>query len=91
MPSDHHRPQYASAGEALTHGSLAGWPFTRHTKPGWRWAYVRLTPTEATIASSYYTVPRCPDDEKAPIPIGTACEGEELLVLDAELNPTRPG
>jgi amino acid adenylation domain-containing protein len=39
-------------------------------------------PTEATIASSHYTVPRCPDDERASIPIGTACEGEELLVLD---------
>jgi hypothetical protein len=35
-PSAHHRPQYAFAGEALTHGSLAGWPLTRHTKPGCR-------------------------------------------------------
>jgi len=44
-------------------------------------------PTEATIASSYYTVPRCPIDSRQPIPIGTACEGEELLVLDAALRP----
>jgi amino acid adenylation domain-containing protein len=43
-------------------------------------------PTEATIASSYYTVPACPTDESAAVPIGTACEGEELLVLDASLN-----
>ena len=42
-------------------------------------------PTEATIASSYYTVPTCPDDPTAPIPIGTACDGEELLVLDERL------
>jgi amino acid adenylation domain-containing protein len=42
-------------------------------------------PTEATIASSYYTVPRCPDDEREPVPIGTACDGEELMVLDREL------
>ena len=39
-------------------------------------------PTETTIASSYYTVPKCPVDEHAPIPIGRPCEGEDLLVLD---------
>jgi hypothetical protein len=33
-PSAHHRPQYALAGEAFTHGSLVGTPLTRHTKPG---------------------------------------------------------
>jgi len=48
-------------------------------------------PTEATIASSYYTVPRCPEDERAPIPIGTPCEGEELLALDDTLQPVSPG
>jgi amino acid adenylation domain-containing protein len=48
-------------------------------------------PTEATIASSYYTVPRCPTDEREPIPIGTACDGEELLVLDSELRPVVDG
>jgi acyl-coenzyme A synthetase/AMP-(fatty) acid ligase len=48
-------------------------------------------PTETTIASSYYTVPGCPDDEKAAIPIGTACDGEELLVLDEELKHVRQG
>jgi non-ribosomal peptide synthetase component F len=48
-------------------------------------------PTEATIASSYYTIPRCPDDDKAPIPIGTACPGEELLVLDEGLRPVPRG
>jgi len=48
-------------------------------------------PTEATIASSHYTVPRCPADEREPIPIGTACEGEELLILDEQLRPVADG
>ena len=48
-------------------------------------------PTEATIASSYYTVPHCPEDERAPVPIGSACEGEELMVLDRALQPVRTG
>lgn len=60
-----------------------------------RLPHVRFTnlygPTEATIASSYYTVPRCPEDERAAVPIGTACAGEELLVLDADLRPAPPG
>jgi amino acid adenylation domain-containing protein len=48
-------------------------------------------PTEATIASSYYTVPECPADTRQPIPIGEACGGEELLVLDEQLQPTPAG
>jgi amino acid adenylation domain-containing protein len=48
-------------------------------------------PTEATIASSHYTVSKCPDDPTEPLPIGTACEGEELLVLDERLQPVNPG
>jgi amino acid adenylation domain-containing protein len=48
-------------------------------------------PTETTIASSYYTVPSCPTDERADIPIGAPCPGEELLVLDEALQPTPPG
>jgi amino acid adenylation domain-containing protein len=48
-------------------------------------------PTETTIASSYYTIPSCPADEKQPTPIGTACEGEELLVLDEHLRPAAHG
>jgi amino acid adenylation domain-containing protein len=54
-------------------------------------AFVNLYgPTEATIASSYYRVPRCPDDDKAAIPIGAACDGETLLVLDEQMQPTAP-
>lgn len=48
-------------------------------------------PTEATIASSWYTVPEAPEDETAPVPIGTACTGEELLVLDEYLEPVPAG
>jgi amino acid adenylation domain-containing protein len=48
-------------------------------------------PTEATIASSFYTVPACPADSSQAIPIGTACEGEELLVLDGELRAVARG
>jgi amino acid adenylation domain-containing protein len=48
-------------------------------------------PTEATVASSYYTVPECPKDARAEIPIGEACRGEELLVLDESLRPVPPG
>jgi acyl-coenzyme A synthetase/AMP-(fatty) acid ligase len=48
-------------------------------------------PTEATIASSYYTVPRCPADDAEPVPIGRPCAGEELLVLDDAQRPVAPG
>src|SRR5882672_4016252 len=48
-------------------------------------------PTEATVASSYYTVPACPPHDNSPIPIGTPCGGEELLVLDDHLQPAPPG
>jgi amino acid adenylation domain-containing protein len=46
-------------------------------------------PTETTIASSYYTLPACP--EEGPVPIGTACPGEELLILDERLAPVAAG
>jgi len=48
-------------------------------------------PTETTIASSYYTVPSCPENENSQIPIGKACEGEQLLVLDESLQPVSVG
>jgi amino acid adenylation domain-containing protein len=57
-----------------------------------RVAFVNLYgPTEATIASSYFRVPRCPVDDQAEIPIGGACDGEALLVLDDRLSPAAPG
>ncbi len=48
-------------------------------------------PTEATIASSFHTVPGVPEDETVPVPIGRACDGEELVVLDDDLAPVAPG
>lgn len=74
-------------GEVLPTPSLIYW-MTRLPK-------VRFTnlygPTETTIASSYYSVPSCPSDERAPLPIGRPCDGEELLVLDEALRPVRNG
>jgi len=48
-------------------------------------------PTEATIASSYYSVPQCPDADSDPVPIGEACEGEALLILNDDLKPAAQG
>jgi amino acid adenylation domain-containing protein len=48
-------------------------------------------PTETTIASSYHTVSEPPDDPRAAIPIGTACDGEELLLLSDSLHPVPLG
>jgi amino acid adenylation domain-containing protein len=49
-------------------------------------AFINLYgPTETTVASSFYRVPECPD-ESATIPIGTACDGEQLVVLDDDMN-----
>jgi amino acid adenylation domain-containing protein len=60
-----------------------------------RLPHVRFTnlygPTETTIASSYFTVPQCPDDDQYEIPIGTPCVGEELLVLDERLDEAPRG
>lgn len=60
-----------------------------------RLPHVRFTnlygPTEATIASSHYSPRTVPGDETQPVPIGTACAGEELLVLDGDLRPTPAG
>jgi amino acid adenylation domain-containing protein len=75
------------AGEVLPTPTLIHWmrrlPHARFTN--------LYGPTETTISSSYYTVPRCPADARESIPIGTACPGEELLVLDAELRPVPLG
>lgn len=74
-------------GEAWHAAGLAHWMR--------RLPHVRFTnlygPTEATIASSWYDVPGIPEDETKPVPIGRACAGEELLVLDEALRPAAPG
>jgi acyl-coenzyme A synthetase/AMP-(fatty) acid ligase len=48
-------------------------------------------PTEATIASSYHRVATMPPEDAPPVPIGTACPGESLLVLDDGLREVAPG
>ena len=74
-------------GEAMPTPTLIYWmsrlPRSRYTN--------LYGPTEATIASSYYTVPQCPRDPREPVPIGKACDGETLLVLDERLQPVPPG
>jgi amino acid adenylation domain-containing protein len=69
------------AGEVLPTPTLMYWMQ--------RLPHVRFTnlygPTETTIVSSYHTVPACPEDPQAAIPIGIPCAGEELLVLDESL------
>jgi amino acid adenylation domain-containing protein len=47
-------------------------------------------PAETTIASAYFTVSECPSDPFAGVPIGTACSGEELMVLNEQLQPLPP-
>ena len=48
-------------------------------------------PTETTIASSFHDLSRGAADEREPVPIGRACDGEELLVLDGDLRSVPPG
>jgi amino acid adenylation domain-containing protein len=75
------------AGEVLPTPTLMYWMK--------RLPHVRFTnlygPTETTISSSHYTVTACPTSEQEPIPIGTACAGEELLLLDGERSPVADG
>ena len=44
-------------------------------------------PTETTVASSYFTISAVPASDDPPAPIGRACDGEELLILDEALRP----
>ena len=48
-------------------------------------------PTETTIASSYYTVPEIPESDHSEVPIGKACEGEKLHILDEEMQAVPNG
>jgi amino acid adenylation domain-containing protein len=59
-----------------------------------RLPHVRFTnlygPTETTVASSFYDVSAYPADERSSIPIGTGCDGEELMILNRNLQPVSP-
>jgi amino acid adenylation domain-containing protein len=70
-------------GEVLPPAVLAHW-MARVKQPSYTNLY---GPTEATIASSYHTVKEPPRDTSVPIPIGTPCGGEDILVLDEQLQP----
>lgn len=48
-------------------------------------------PTETTIASTFHTLKRPPKDEREQTPIGIACDGEELRVLDEKMRPVPDG
>ncbi len=75
------------AGEVLPTSTLMYWmeraPHARFTN--------LYGPAETTISSSYFTVLQRPTDPREPIPLGYACEGEELLVLDERLRPCGDG
>lgn len=74
-------------GEVLAPAVLAHW-MSRVKRP----AYTNLYgPTEATIASSYYTVKDPPRDTSVPIPIGEPCGGEDIAVLDEQLQAVPTG
>jgi amino acid adenylation domain-containing protein len=74
-------------GEVLSPAVLVHW-MERVPQPSYTNLY---GPTEATIASSFYTVDSPPADTSTPIPIGTPCGGEDILVLDEQLHPVDPG
>ncbi len=74
-------------GEVLPPAVLLHW-MKRVPQPSYTNLY---GPTEATIASSFHTVEEPPSDTSAPIPIGTACGGEEIAVLDGQLEPVAAG
>jgi amino acid adenylation domain-containing protein len=48
-------------------------------------------PTEASLCSTYHQVPAIPASDDEDIPIGVACPGEEVAVLDEELIPVPEG
>jgi len=74
-------------GEVLPPAVLAHW-MGRVRRPSYTNLY---GPTEATIASTYHTVTEPPRDTSVPIPIGTPCGGEDVLVLDEHLQPVSAG
>jgi amino acid adenylation domain-containing protein len=84
---------FPSLARLLWCGEVLPTPVLRHLMR--RLPHVSFTnlygPTETTVASSYYTVPSCPDDDAAAIPIGLPCEGEALRVLRRDGQPAAVG
>ena len=74
-------------GDVLTPPTLMHW---KERLPGV--AFTNLYgPAEATVASSYYRVPDDYTEDDGSIPIGYACPGQTLLVLDENLQPSEEG
>lgn len=77
----------AWCGDVLTPPTLMHW---KERLPGV--AFTNLYgPTEATVASSYYRVPDDYTEADGSIPIGYACPGETLLVLNENMEPVPDG
>ncbi|MCC6670717.1 MAG: amino acid adenylation domain-containing protein [Planctomycetes bacterium] len=74
-------------GEVLPTPTLAYW---MERLPGVRFTNL-YGPTEATIASTWYDVPAVPRELHVPVPIGRACGGEAVYVLDEALAPVPSG
>ncbi len=74
-------------GEVLPTPVLIDW-MSRHPRARFTNLY---GPTETTIASSYHDIVAVPSDSSQPIPIGTACVGEEMFVLGEDGQPTADG
>jgi non-ribosomal peptide synthetase component F len=74
-------------GEALPTSSLSYWmkqlPHVEFTS--------LYGSTEAAVASAFHTIASFPEDETETIPLGRACGGAELLVLDHNLQPAKVG
>jgi amino acid adenylation domain-containing protein len=74
-------------GEVMPTGVLRDW---MERAPNARFTNL-YGPTETAVASSYFTIRAMPAAEDPPAPLGDACAGEEILVLDQAQNPTRVG
>jgi non-ribosomal peptide synthetase component F len=74
-------------GESLSTPALSYWmrqlPHVEFTK--------LYGSTEAAVASGYHTITSFPEDEAEQIPLGRACAGAELLLLDHNLQPAATG
>lgn len=74
-------------GETLPTGALSHWmrqlPHVEFT--------ALYGSAEAAVAGAYHTVASFPSDEAEEIPLGKACGGAELLVLDHNLQPAPAG
>ncbi len=74
-------------GEALPTNALSYW---MRQLPHVEFTNLYGSP-EVSIACGYHTVTSFPEDEAEQIPLGRACDGAELLLLDHNLQPVMTG